>query len=94
MENEDPRELLKRLQALEAENARLKQKKNPSEPPPLVVQESEYNGHPLLVFQRGEQKPFRIGIKKLQAVIEASEQVKSFLAKHQQPGSKEDDLQI
>lgn len=94
MDKDDTTDLLRRLQALEAENARLKQGKDPSAPQRLVVQESEYNGHPLLVFQRGEQKPFRIGLKKLQAVIEASDEVERFLAKHHKLNTGESDLQI
>ncbi|MEN8715269.1 MAG: hypothetical protein ABF384_10200 [Verrucomicrobiales bacterium] len=101
MKSDEAKELLRRLEALEAENARLKQNRDQSAPQPLVVRETDYNGHPVLEFQRGNKKPFRIGLKKLEAVQEGWEQVTAFLSRHQKIDSSdqkidpnENDLQI
>lgn len=74
-------ELMKRLQALEAENQRLKKDMTvPAEQ--LVVVETEYKGNPILEFRRGNAKPFSMGVKKLEAIREGWEQVEAFLKKH------------
>lgn len=77
----DPKALLERLQALEAENAKLKDASIQS-PHGLVVVETEYKGHPMLEFRRGNARPFSMGVKKLEAIQEGWEQVETFLKKH------------
>lgn len=77
----DPKALLERLQALEAENAKLKDASIQS-PPHLVVVETEYKGHPMLEFRRGNARPFSMGIKKLEAIQEGWEEVAAFLKKY------------
>jgi len=79
----DSKALLERLQALEAENAKLKQGQVTS-PPQLVVVETEYKGHPMLEFRRGNARPFSMGLKKLEAIKEGWEQMEAFLKKHTQ----------
>jgi len=76
-----PKALLERLQALEAENAKLKDVTIQS-PAQLVVVETEYKGHPMLEFRRGNARPFSMGLKKLEAIQESWEQVEAFLNKH------------
>ena len=94
MDNDDAQELLKRLQALEAENARLKQQ-NSAEPPKLVITETDYKGHPMLQFQRGNSRPFNLGVRKLEAIQEGWDQVLNFLSRHQgEPKSDDNDTQI
>jgi len=77
----DPKALLERLQALEAENAKLKDASIQS-PAHLVVVETEYKGHPMLEFRPGNARPFSMGVKKLEAVQEGWEQVEKFLHKY------------
>jgi allophanate hydrolase subunit 1 len=86
----DPKALLERLQALEAENAKLKDASLQS-PPRLVVVETEYKGHPMLEFHRGNARPFSMGVKKLEAIQEGWDEVERFLKKH---GSAENSEQI
>ena len=76
----DTQEMMKRLKALEEENAKLK-KKAYSQSAPLTVTESEYKGHPTLVFE-GPCKPFSLGVKKLSLVKQGWPQVEAFLKKH------------
>ena len=77
----DPKELLKRLQALEIENAKLKDASITS-PLKLVVIETEYKGHSMLEFRRANAKPFSIGLKKLETIKEGWENVEKFLHKN------------
>lgn len=86
----DPKALLERLRALEAENAKLKDASVQS-PPHLVVVETEYKGHPMLEFRRGNTKPFSMGIKKLETIQKGWEQVEAFLKKY---GDEKDSEQI
>jgi len=72
---------MKRLEALEAENKRLK-KKTGNEPQELIVTETEYKGNPMLEFKRANARPFSIGVKKLEAIQEGWKQVQVFLKKH------------
>lgn len=74
-------ELMKRLEALEAENKRLK-KKTGDEPAKLEIKETEFKGHPMLEFHRGKTRPFSMSVKKLTAINEGWEQVQAFLKKH------------
>jgi len=74
-------ELMKRLEALEAENKRLK-KKTGNEPQELIVTETEYKGNPMLEFKRANARPFSIGVKKLEAIQEGWDYVQTFLKKH------------
>lgn len=73
----DSKALLERLQTLEAKNAKLKQEQVTS-PPQLDVVETEYKGHPMLEFRRGNARPFSTGLKKLEATKEGWEQVEDF----------------
>lgn len=86
----DAQALLKRLQALEAENAKLKVA-NVQSPPGLVVVETEYRGHPMLEFRLGNARPFSLGVKKLQAIQDSWDQVKHFLKRY---GEVKDSEQI
>ncbi len=94
----DAQEILKRLQALEEENARLRKATTAKETKPLTVTESEYKGHPTLVFE-GPCRPFSLGYKKLSLIKQAWPQVEQFLQKHfqskaGQPLTDYDDDQI
>jgi hypothetical protein len=86
----DAKALLKRLQALEAENEKLKVA-NVQSPSSLVVVETEYRGHPMLEFRLGNARPFSLGVKKLQAIQDSWDQVQSFLKRH---GEGKDSEQI
>jgi hypothetical protein len=87
----DSKALLERLQALEAENAKLKDASVQS-PAQLVVVETEYKGHPMLEFRRPNAKPFSMGLKKLEAVQEGLEEVERFLRKYSVVKSEEDQI--
>jgi hypothetical protein len=76
----DTQEILKRLKALEEENARLRKGANSTVIKPLVVTEGEYMGHPTLTFE-GPCKPFTLGIKKLSIIQQGWPQVEHFLAR-------------
>lgn len=89
----DPKALLERLQALEAENEKLKKGQIES-PPHLVVVETEYKGHPMLEFRRGNARPFNMGVKKLEAIQEGWEQVEAFLKKHGNSTTSDSKIQI
>ncbi len=79
----DTQEMMKRLKALEEENAKLKKAYTPSAP--LTVTESEYNGYPTLTFE-GPCKPFSLGVKKLSIVKQGWPQIEAFLKKHAKSG--------
>lgn len=79
MAKNDPEELERRIRELERENARLKGSEDPTK---LTITEGEYNGFPVLTFQRGSSRPFSMGMKKLEAVRDGIEEIKAFLAKH------------
>jgi len=86
----DSKALLERLQALEAENAKLKDASVQS-PAQLVVVETEYKGHPMLEFRRANAKPFSMGLKKLEAVHKCWDAVEAFLEKYgeEKPNNEE-----
>lgn len=77
----DTEEILKRLKALEDENARLRKATAFNVIKPVTVTEGEYMGHPTLSFE-GPCKPFTIGLKKLSVVKEVWPQVELFLERH------------
>ena len=81
MSDTDTKALVERLQALEAENERLKKAKV-STAAKLEVAETEYKGNPMLEFRRANARPFSMGVKKLEAIREGWEQVENFLRKH------------
>jgi hypothetical protein len=86
-------QLLKRLQQLERENARLRKKTGDQT---TTTREDEYKGHPVLNFD-GPFRSFSLGLKKLRAVIACEDEVKAFLDKHAQTKASEvgeSDLQI
>lgn len=74
----DTQEILKRLKALEEENAKLRRASIANVTKPLTLTESSYNGYPTLVFE-GSFKPFTLGMKKLTVLKEAWPQVVLFL---------------
>lgn len=74
----DTQEILKRLKALEEENARFRKTTLSNVAKPVTVTEGEYMGHPTLSFD-GPCKPFIIGLKKLSIIKEAWPQVELFL---------------
>lgn len=74
----DTQEILKRLQALEEENARLRKATVSAVVKPVTVTEGEYMGHPTLSFD-GPCKPFTIGLKKLSIIKEVWPQVEHFI---------------
>jgi hypothetical protein len=90
MAEPNPNELMRRLRELEQENERLRVEKGKVSPNQLVVTESEYQGHPVLTFQRGNNRPFNLGLKKLEALKEAWPTIESFLHKHGSERSKGD----
>ena len=77
----DTQEILKRLKALEEENARLRKGASSNASKPLTVKESDYKGHPTLVFE-GPCKPFAVGLRKLSIIKQAWPQVELFLERH------------
>lgn len=94
----DESEILKRLRALEEENARLKRTVKPHNEKTLTVTEGEYNGHPTLTFE-GPFRSFTLGLKKLKVVKEAWPEVEAFLQRHAQKSSGpknggDDDIKI
>jgi hypothetical protein len=82
MTNPDPNELLRRLHELEQENKKLRAISKVVLPGQLVVTENEYQGHPVLTFQRGNNRAFNLGVKKLESIKEAWPKVIEFLGKH------------
>lgn len=54
-----------------------------------IVEESEYKGNPVLVLKNTAEDrfPFSFGVKKAKLVLEHIEDVKKFVAKHEQKGS-------
>lgn len=89
----DSKALLERLQALEAENAKLKDSSVQSQAQ-LVVVETEYKGHPMLEFRRANARPFSMGLKKLEAVHKCWDAVETFLEKYSDNMSANTDDQI
>jgi hypothetical protein len=87
----DSKALLERLQALEAENAKLKDASVQSQAK-LVIVETEYKGHPLLEFRMANAKPFSMGLKKLEAIQEGFEEVEKFLCKYSVAKLEEDQI--
>jgi len=85
MAKNDSEELERRIRELERENARLK---GTNDPQKLVITEGEYQGRPLLTFQRGNSRPFSLGVKKLEAVRDGIDDVKAFLEQHGTPRAK------
>lgn len=81
----DTQEIMKRLKALEEENARLRKGANAPVTKPLTVTEGEYMGHPTLTFE-GPCKPFTIGLKKLSIIKQGWPQVDQFLVRHIKSG--------
>lgn len=89
--NQNNRDLLQRLKALEEENARLRAA-NPKTVAKLIVTEGEYKGHPTLTFD-GSVRRFTLGLTKLRAIKEAWLQVEEFLRRHSKAGD-DDDVKI
>lgn len=79
--NADNQEMLKRLQELEEENARLRSAAKSDAGKELIVSEGEYKGHPTLTFE-GPFRSFTLGLKKLSVIKSAWPQVDSFLQRH------------
>ena len=85
----DTKLLMAQLEELKSENQRLKNQQGDADSQKLVITESDYNGYPTLTFQRGSKKPFRMGLKKIQAVFEGREAVEKFIQKHGDPANSE-----
>lgn len=84
----DTQEILKRLKALEEENARLRKATVSNITKPVTITEGEYLGHPTLSFE-GPCKPFTIGLKKLSIIKEVWTQVELFIDRQSKtPSSK------
>ena len=90
MGDQNAEELKRQIEALQQENQRLKRQGKPIDSDELVVTEGDYNGYPTLSFQRGNKKPFNVGLKKLQAVVEARETVEQFIKKHSDTAEEAD----
>lgn len=86
MSNADPNKLLWRLRELEQENEKLRAKSKVLLPGQLVVTENEYQGHPVLTFQRGNNRAFNLGVKKLESIKEAWPKIIEFLVKYGDTG--------
>lgn len=82
----DEQAMLKRLQELEEENARLRNATKLTPPKPTVT-ESEYKGHPTLTFE-GAFRPFSLGLKKLLVIREVWPEVEAFLERYGESKSK------
>ena len=82
MADQNTEDLKRQLEVLRQENQRLKSQGKPEDSDKLVITEGDYKGFPTLTFQRGNKKPFNVGLKKLQAVIEGREEVERFIKKH------------
>ena len=50
----------------------------------MIVEESEFKGRPMLVLKNDENDrfPFSFGMSKAKKMLEAYEQIKAFVAKH------------
>jgi hypothetical protein len=83
MTDSDTEALRRQLEELKRENQQLKGKSPDASSDHLIITEGEYSGYPTLTFQRGNKKPFNIGLKKLKAVIEGREEVERFIQKHE-----------
>jgi len=79
----DADDILKRLQVLEEENARLRQLASTNKDKPATVIESSYKGHPTLVFESSG-RPFTLGLRKLRILNQVWPQVELFLGRHPQ----------
>jgi CO dehydrogenase nickel-insertion accessory protein CooC1 len=53
----------------------------------MIIEESEYQGKPVLVIKNDENDkyPFSFGVGKAKKVLAAIEEIKSFVAKHDKP---------
>jgi|GEM_PF-940938 hypothetical protein len=97
-ENEES-DILKRLRALEEENAHLRHlAKSYNVAKTLTVTEGEYKGYPTLTFE-GPFRSFTLGITKLTYLKQAWPEVESFLQRHAQKKSgqnptDDDDVKI
>jgi hypothetical protein len=89
----DTQEILKRLKALEEENAKLRKGANVAVTKPLTVTEGEYMGHPTLTFE-GPCKPFTVGLKKLSIIKQGWPQVEQFLKRHVTNKTADNDVKI
>lgn len=73
-------ELERRIRELEAENARLRT--GDSRVREYTAREDSYEGHPILVFERPNGRPFKLGVSKLQAIRACWHKVEEFLRRH------------
>ena len=73
-------ELERRIRELEEENSRLKSKA--SRAGEYTAREDNYQGIPMLVFERPSGKPFKLGVSKLQAIRACFHKVEEFLRRH------------
>lgn len=76
----DESELERRIRELEAENTRLKSKAPRAGE--YTAREDDYQGTPMLVFERPSGKPFKLGVSKLQAIRACFHKVEEFLHRH------------
>ena len=76
----DESELKRRIRELESENSRLRSRS--SRAGEYTVREDDYQGAPVLVFERPIGKPFKLGVSKLQAVRTCFHKVEEFLRRH------------
>lgn len=76
----DETELERRIRELEEENARLRSRN--SRAGEYTAREDDYQGTPVLVFERPSGKPFKLGVSKLQAIRACFHKVEEFLRRH------------
>ncbi len=88
---QNDQDLLKRLKALEEENARLRAA-SVKEEAKLIVTEGEYKGFPTLTFD-GSVRRFSLGLTKLRALKQAWPQIEEFLERHSK-AVDDDDIKI
>lgn len=77
----DPNDLVQRIEALEAENMRLRQLhglKDPNAKKPTTSHITMYKGHPVIQFE-GAFRPFALGLKKASIVLEKIDDVRFFV---------------
>ena len=55
----------------------------------MIIEESEFTGNPLLVLKTDENDryPFSFGVSKARKIVEAYEEIKKFVEKHENRSS-------
>ena len=78
MNEED--DLKRRIQELERENSRLREKAV-AQSPTITTRVPTYKGHPVITFE-GSFRPFSFGVRKAAAILERIDDVVAFVEAH------------